>query len=216
MFNAIAVPLIVIFSFSFALLLNRQIKGLAFFRSFFILPLVIPVASVILVWNIMFNEYGVVNGILSNFNLQPVDWLRSDWSMAVLIILYLWKNCGYNMILFAAGLNSIPKEYYESARIDGAGWYTCLSKITIPFLIPTGFFVVMISVINSFKIFREAYLLAGSYPSLRIYMLQHFMNNNFFNLSYQRLTTAAFIMSVGIALLVLVLFKIEARFGRNI
>ena len=217
LFNIISVPLIMILSLLFAILLNRQIKGLAIFRSSFILPMVIPAASIILVWNIIFNQYGVLNTLLSNFSIvSEVDWIRSDWSMWVLVLLYIWKNCGYNVILLLAGLNNIPKEYYEAARIDGARPFDCFMRITIPFLIPTGFFVFMVSIVNSFKVFREAYLLAGSYPSLKIYMLQHFMNNNFMNLSYQRLTTAAFLMAIIIALLVLFIFKIEAKFGRSI
>ena len=201
-FNVISVPLIMALSLAFAILLNRQIKGLSFFRSSFILPMVIPAASVILVWNIIFSQYGVLNNLLSNFGISgDVDWIRSDWSMWILVLLYVWKNCGYNVILLLAGLNNIPKEYYEAAHIDGARSIDCFLKITVPFLIPTGFFVFMISIVNSFKVFREAYLLAGSYPSLKIYMLQHFMNNNFMNLSYQRLTTAAFLMAilVGVA-----------------
>ncbi len=216
-FNAISVPLIMVISLLFAILLNRKIKGLAIFRSFFILPMVIPAASIILVWNIVFNQYGVLNTFLSNFGIaSDVDWIRSDWSMWVLVVLYIWKNCGYNVILLLAGLNNIPKEYYEAARIDGAKPFDCFMKVTVPFLIPTGFFVFMISIVNSFKVFKEAYLLAGSYPSLDIYMLQHFMNNNFFNLSYQRLTTAAFLMAIVVAVLVIILYKIEARFGRSI
>lgn len=216
-FNVISVPLIMALSLVFAILLNRQIKGLSFFRSSFILPMVIPAASVILVWNIMFSQYGVLNNFLNSLGFpSDVDWIRSDWSMWVLVLLYVWKNCGYNVILLLAGLNNIPKEYYEAARIDGARPIDCFIKITVPFLIPTGFFVFMISIVNSFKVFREAYLLAGSYPSLKIYMLQHFMNNNFMNLSYQRLTTAAFLMAIIVALLVSVLYKVEGRFGRGI
>lgn len=215
-FNTISVPLIIIVSFIFALLLNGKIKGLSYFRSFFILPLVIPVSSVILVWQILFNEYGALNHFLSDFGIRPVDWMRSGWSLGVLTLVYIWKNCGYNIVLFLAGINSIPKEYYESARMDGAGSLICMTKITIPFLVPTGFFVFIMSIVNSFKVFREAYLLAGSYPDTHIYMLQHFMNNNFNNLSYQRLTTAAFLMAAAIGLLVFFMLKIESRFGRDI
>ncbi len=214
-FNAISVPLIMLLSFAFASLLNKKLKGVSYFRMFFICPLVIPIASVILVWQIMFNEYGALNHFLAGFGVKPVEWMRTGWSVGVLVLVYIWKNCGYNVILFLAGLNSIPAEYYESARIDGAGRFVCLRKITIPFLIPTGFFVFIISMINSFKVFREAYLLAGSYPHLDIYMLQHFMNNNFFNLSYQRLTTASFIMAAAVVVLVFLMFRMEARFKQN-
>ncbi len=216
MFNIICVPLIMAISLMFAVMLNKKLKGVSFFRSFFILPLVIPVASVILVWNIVFDRYGVLNKLLLFFHITPVDWMRSRWSFWVLMLIYVWKNCGYNVILFLAGLNGIPRDYYEAARIDGAGRFACLKAVTIPLLVPTGFFVFIISIINSFKVFREAYLMAGNYPYKDIYMLQHFMNNNFYNLSYQRLTTAAFLMAMFILLLVTVLFKFEARYGRNL
>jgi len=214
-FNGISVPIIMLISLAFAMLLNKKLKGVAYFRMFFIMPLVIPVASIILVWNIIFDAHGVFNHYIAALGIEPVDWMRSKWSVGVLVLLYIWKNCGYNVILFLAGLNSIPNEYYESARIDGAGPFTCMRRITLPFLIPTTFFVFIMSIINSFKVFREAYLLAGSYPHMDIYMLQHFMNNNFFNLSYQRLTTAAFLMTIVISLLVYFLFRIEARFNRD-
>lgn len=83
--------------------------------------MVIPAASVILVWNIILSQYGVLNNLLNTFGITgDVDWIRNDWSMWVLVLLYVWKNCGYNVILLLAGLNNIPREYYEAARIDGA------------------------------------------------------------------------------------------------
>lgn len=215
-FNFISVPVILLLSLSISLLLNSKVKYISVFKSLFILPLVIPVASVIYVWQILFGEYGTINGILILCNLQPVDWLNSGWSFFILVSLYVWKNCGYNIILFIAGLNNIPVEYYEAASIDGAGWVKCFLKITLPQLIPTGFFVFIISIINSFKVFREAYLLAGSYPHQDIYMLQHFMNNNFDNLNYQRLSTAAFFIVALIVLLVFFLFRFEERYGMDL
>lgn len=215
-FNVVSVPLIIIASLCLALLLNRKLRGVTYFRSFFIMPLVIPVASVILVWQILFSEFGVINGILLRLGLAPVEWLNSGWSFYILVLLYIWKNCGYNIILFITGLNNIPREYYESANIDGAGKKAVFFNITIPFLAPTGFFVLVISLINSFKVFREAYLLAGSYPYFDIYLLQHFMNNNFMNLNYQRLSTAAFIMVVVIVILVYVLFRFEKKLGKDL
>jgi multiple sugar transport system permease protein len=112
------------------------------------------------------------------------------------------------------GLNSIPREYYESAEIDGAGKFICFRYITLPFLVPTGFFVFIISIINSFKVFREAFLLGGSYPHFDLYMLQHFINNNFSNLNYQRLSTAAFLMLVIIVALTVILYRAENRHER--
>jgi len=216
-FIFISVPVIIMLALILALLLNRKGKDISCFKTFFILPLVIPVASVILFWNIVFDEYGILNGILSSFVMwQPIDWLNTGWSFYILVTLYVWKNCGYNIILFLAGLNNIPEEYYEAARIDGGGRLICFFKITVPFLIPTGFFVFIISIINSFKVFREAYLIAGNYPYFDIYMLQHFMNNNFQNLNYQRLSTAAFLMMIVVFILVFILFRFENKISKNL
>lgn len=214
-FNFVSVPVIMALSLTIAILLNGKAKYTAVFKTLFIMPLVIPVASVILVWQILFSKYGTINGIFSTIGIQPIDWLNSSWSFFILVSLYIWKNCGYNTILFIAGLNNIPVEYYEAARIDGAGRLKCFLKITVPYLIPAGFFVFVISIINSFKVFREAYLLAGNYPHQDIYMLQHFMNNNFNNLNYQRLSTAAFLIVVLIILLVYFLFAFEEKYGIN-
>lgn len=215
-FSSISVPLIIIVSFITALLLTMKIKGLAYFRTFYIIPLIIPTASVILAWKVLFDEYGFANHLLVNLSLHPNYWFEGKWSVIILTMLYLWKNCGYNIILFIAGIKSIPVNYYESARVDGAGRFRCMFGITIPLLLPTGFFVFIMSFINTFKVFKEAYLLAGSYPDPNIYLLQHFMNNNFFNLSYQRLATSAFIVLVLVFCLVYYMFRFERKFTRDI
>jgi multiple sugar transport system permease protein len=211
-FNVIAVPLIMAMPFFLALLLVQPFKGRSVFHTFFIIPLVIPVASIVKVWDIAFRSDGAINNILLYLKLAPVDWMGSSSSVLVLVLLYLWKNIGYNVILFQAGLAGIAKEYYESACIDGAGRVRCLTAITIPLIKPAAFFVLIISIINSFKVFREAYLLEGRYPEKNIYLLQHFMNNNFFNLNYQRLSTAALVMFAVIYLLVFLLFRVEKSF----
>lgn len=211
-FNLVSVPLVMITSLAFALLLNSKLRGVSYFRKFFILPLVIPVASVVLFWQIFFDGQGVLNGILSIMNIQPVDWLNSNKAFYILVLLYIWKNCGYNIILFLAGLNNIPSYYYEAAYIDGCGKVRAFFKITLYFLQPTIFFVFIISIINSFKVYREAFSLAGAYPHSSIYMLQHFMNNNFYNLNYQRLSTSAFLVFILIIILVYILFKFKSRY----
>ncbi len=214
-FNIVSVPFIIIVSLIFAILLNTKLKGVGLFRMIFIMPLVIPVASIILVWQIMFQEYGFINSILNRYGFITIDWINTRWSFYILVLIYTWKNCGYNIVLFLAGLNNIPKEYYEAAFINGAGKLKCFTKITFLYLAPTTFFVFVISIINSFKVFREAYLIAGSYPHSDMYMLQHFMNNNFFNLNYQRLSTAAFLMLIVIVLLVFLLYRTEEKLSKN-
>lgn len=215
-FTAVCVPLNMFFSLLLAMLLNKKIFGRNLFRTFFISPLVIPVASVVLVWQVFFEYNGTLNALFSQFNLVPVDWMNTLWARVVVLIMYLWKNVGYNMVLFLAGLQNIPTEYYESAQIDGAGSFKRFTSITLVYLTPTSFFVFIMSIINSFKVFRETYLISGDYPHESIYMLQHYMNNMFSSLDYQKLTSAACIMAVVIYLLVFNLFISERRISKSI
>jgi len=163
-FNAVSVPLVMIISLGITLILNSKIKKGSFFRTVLTFPLIIPLASVALVWQIFFRQTGVVNGVLLRFGIMGPDWLKTKWSFYILILLYVWKNCGYNMIIFLAGLNNVPKEYYEAASIDGCGKINMFFKITLPLILPTIFFVFIISIINSLRVYREAYLLSGQYP----------------------------------------------------
>ncbi|GAE00883.1 TPA: sugar ABC transporter permease [Clostridium botulinum] len=211
-FNAVSVPLVMIISLGITLILNSKIKKGSFFRTVLTFPLIIPLASVALVWQIFFRQTGVVNGVLLKFGIMGPDWLKTKWSFYILILLYVWKNCGYNMIIFLAGLNNVPKEYYEAASIDGCGKINMFFKITLPLILPTIFFVFIISIINSLRVYREAYLLSGQYPDPSIYMLQHFMNNNFTNLNYQRLSTASVIVFILVAVLVYSLFKLQKKY----
>jgi multiple sugar transport system permease protein len=217
-FTTISVPLILVLSLGLALLLAQKIPHSSLFRTIFIMPLVIPVASVVFVWQCLFDYNGWLNGLIHSLDgfagLAPVDWMKTGLARAVVVIVYIWKNIGYNMVLFLAGLQNIPGEYYESAGMDGAGAWRKFRGITLIYLMPTTFFVFVISVINSFKVFRETYLIAGEYPHDSIYMLQHYMNNMFSSLDYQKLTSAAFLMTAVIALLVYLLFSLERRINR--
>ncbi|WP_081735435.1 carbohydrate ABC transporter permease [Paenibacillus gorillae] len=215
LFTGISVPLLIAASLSLALLLNRPMFFRNGLRTAFIMPLVVPVASIVMIWQIFADWNGTLNLWLHHWGKERIDWLQSDWSMGVLVVMYLWKNIGYNMILFLAGLQSIPQDYYETARIEGAGRLRQLFHITLVYLTPTMFFVVLISIINSFKVFRETYLLAGDYPYDRIYMLQHYMNNMFFSLDIQKLTAAATLMVGCIVLFVTGLLRAERRFRDN-
>ncbi len=200
-FTGIGTPLAVVLSLLLAMALNKPVIGKRALRTLFISPLVIPVASVVLVFQVLFDNNGALNGLLTSMGASPVDWLKSDWARYIVMLLYLWKNVGYNMVLFLAGLSTVPKECLEAADMDGANAIQKFRHVTWPALLPTTFFVTVMSVINSFKVFREVYLLAGSYPHDSIYTLQHFMNNAFTSLDYQKLTSAAFIMAIAVTLI---------------
>lgn len=210
-FIAVGVPLLMALSFLLALALYRKFRGASFFRSAFLMPMVIPVAATITVVQAFFGGGGLTNQLLALLGLPVQDFMGSELAFPVLVGLYIWKNCGYNIVLFLAGLSAIPADFSDAARCDGASSGYILRHITLPLMIPNFFFVFVISVVNAFKSFREAFLLGGEHPHESIYMLQHFMNNNFQNLNYPRLSTAALLIFIVIFLLVLLLFRVKRK-----
>jgi multiple sugar transport system permease protein len=215
-FSALSVPLAVVLSLLMALMLECRIPWKSQFRTFFLSPMMVPVASIILVWQVLFHANGVVNEFLAVFGATGVDWLKSDYCMVVIVVLFLWKNLGYNMILFMAALNNIPKTLLEVAEVEGASAGYQFFHIKLRYLSPTVLFVTILSIINSFKIFREVYLLTGNYPYDKLYMLQHFMNNMFANLDYQKLSAAAVLLALVIVALLAILFAVENWFGKDV
>ena len=215
-FSAIAVPLAVILAIVLALMLECRIPMKSQFRTFFLSPMMVPVASVVLIWQVLFNYNGTINEFLALFDIAKIDWLQSDHCQAVVIILFLWKNLGYNMILFMAGLANIPKELLEVADVEGASEGYKFFAIKLRYLSPTVLFVTILSLINSFKVFREVYLLTGDYPYEKLYMLQHFMNNTFKSLDYQKLSAAAVVMALVMVVLIALLFYAEDKFGKDV
>lgn len=216
-FALLAVPLAVVLSLLIALLLNSGMPGKSMFRSILLNPMMVPVASVVLIWQVLFSYNGVINGWTETlFGADKIDWLKSDYSQVVILVMFLWKNLGYNMVLFLAALNNIPGEIIESAKMDGAGPIKRFFSIKLYYLSSTIFFVGIMSLINSFKIFREVYLLTGDYPYNNLYMLQHFMNNAFNSLDYSKLSAGAIIMCIAMIIIVGVMFICEAKFGENI
>ena len=216
LFSAIAVPLAVVLSLALAVMLEARIPGKSTFRTFFLSPMMVPVASVVLIWQVLFSYNGSVNEWLGLAGSARIDWLQSDWNIYVVVLLFLWKNLGYFMILFMAGLANIPKELLEVADVEGASESYKFFAIKLRYLSPTVLFVTILSLINSFKVFREVYLLTGDYPLGRLYMLQHFMNNTFRALDYQKLSAAAVVMALVMVVIIALLFWIEDVFGKDV
>ena len=213
-FTAINVPLVIGISLILALCLHQTVMFKNAIISSFILPIVVPVASIVMLWQILFDWNGTINLWMVKMGFSQIDWMKSDWSIVVVSLVYLWKNIGYNMIIFLAGLQNIPKDYYEIAEMEGTGRFFKFRQITLVYLTPTMFFVLLMSIINSFKVFRETYLIAGDYPYDRIYMIQHYMNNMFASLNVQKLTAAASLMVLCILILVFIFFAIERRYRK--
>lgn len=215
-FLGIGVPLIMFSGFAIALLIKKSFAGSRIFRSVLLLPMVIPVASVVMVIQVFFAEQGIINGLLEQAGFSIENWLHGPSAFYILIGMYIWKNCGYNVVLILAGLNMIPEELYQTAAIEGAGEWKKFRFITLPLVWPSLFFTFVMSVVNSFKSYREAFLLGGTHPHDSIYMLQHFLNNNFDNLNYQRLSVASTMLFLAILIVVGVLYILQDKHGEEV
>ena len=187
-FMVICIPILMIFSLLIAVFLNAGIRGANYLKTAYLVPMAIPVASVVLIWRLLFHQNGYFSGLLHMFGMQSQDWMDTGFAFWILVFSYVWKT-------------AIPDTLYEAARADGANNIQCFRYITMPNLMSTLYTITVLAFLNSFKVFREAYLVAGDYPHESMYLLQHLFNNWFRELSLDKMSAAA----VVIALLILVL-----------
>ena len=215
-FSLIAVPLVVLLSMAFAFALDAALPFKSQIRTLLLSPMMVPIASVILIWQVLFHYNGVVNEFLVFMGKARIDWFKSYYAQVILVILFIWKNLGYNMILFIAAISTIPKEIIEVAELESAKKWQIFFFIKIRYLSSTILFVTILSLINSFKVFREVYMLTGEYPFDALYLLQHFMNNTFNSLDYQKLSAAAVILCLFMIVIIGGLFWVENYFGKDL
>ena len=175
-------------------------KWMRLFKSVYLLPMAVPTAVVVLIWKVLFHREGIGNQMLAFFHIEAVDWMSTDAAFVVLVISYIWKNLGYTIVLWIAGMAAIPDSIIEAARVDGATQGQCVRYMVLPQLKPVFYTITMLSFLNSFKVFREAYLVAGAYPQKSIYLLQHLFNNWFTNLEIEKMSSAAVLLAVFFAL----------------
>lgn len=189
LFTAVCLPLLIVSSFITAYILSKLIND-RLIHSVLLFPMAIPTATMVLIWQILFADHGYINGILYHMGRDTVGFL-GDKSFWLLVGSYIWKNLGYTVLLWLTGMKSISSSLCEAAKVDGAGEVQCLIYITIPNLLPTLYTITIISFLNSFKVFREAYLLAGSYPHESIYLMQHLFSNWFTNMDLGKMAAAS-------------------------
>lgn len=160
-YAVLSVPLSITMSLAIALLLNNPIKGIGLYRTIYFIPVITSINAVAIVWNFIYHpDFGLLNKILAIFSIEPRLWLQDpDWAMPCIIFMSVWKGLGYNVIIFLAGLQNIPKHLYEAARIDGASRWQQFRHITWPLLTPTTFFIFVISSIGSFQVFAQVYMM---------------------------------------------------------
>lgn len=194
-FTLISVPLIMIFSIAAAVLIWRYALKASVVQSAFFLPVLLPSASFVMFWQAYMS------------NVQP---------FSSLILFYIWKYAGLNIMLVLTALCTVPKEVTEAADIDGAGMLRKINNILMPMISPTLFFIFILSIVNSLKIFKESYLLYGAYPDESVYMMQNYLNNHFMKLNYQNISTASIFFALAVYTVVAVLFVLERRINGKV
>lgn len=203
-FVAVGLPVLLVLSLILTLMIDKCIHPQRW-KFVYLFPMAVPTATVVLVWKLIFHENGLLNVMLKKCGLSAVDWLGGDASFFVLIFSYLWKNIGYTIVLWMAGLHSIPAEHKEAARVDGASERQCFWRVILPELKPMMYTITILSFLNTFRVFREAYLVAGAYPQQKMYLLQHLFNNWFTNLEMDKMAAAAVCITILFLLGVIIL-----------
>ncbi|MFC0187214.1 carbohydrate ABC transporter permease [Fictibacillus aquaticus] len=167
LFIILYLPTVLVVALGIAMLLNKKMKGRTFFRAAYFIPVISSWVAVSLIWKWLFNPaYGLVNYFLSWFGINGPDWLQDpNWAMIAIVLTSVWKDTGFVMVLFLAGLQNISETYYEAADIDGATPFKKFLHITIPLLTPTTFFILIISLINSFQVFDQVMIMTEGGPA---------------------------------------------------
>jgi len=195
-FTLVCLPLLLLFSLLLAVLAYSGGKAAGMWKNCYLAPMAVPAACVALLWRLLFDNHGLINGAVVSLGGTAVDWMNTGSAFGVLVGSYLWKNTGYVMVLWIAAMDGIPGTVYEAAKIDGAGNKAAFFYITLPCIRPAAFTIVVFSFLNSFKVFREAYLVAGNYPQESIYLLQHVFNNWFLSLSVDKMAAGAVLLGL--------------------
>ena len=199
-FLGLGLPLVLLLAYGLALFLKSRARRSPVLRGVFLLPYVMPVAGTVLLIDLLFAERGLVNRLLLALGLPLADWLQSPAAFWVMLLLYLWKSAGYAVVLLLSGLLTIPAEYYQVAQVEGASAAQAFRFVTMPQMWYSLFLALVFSLINAFQCFREMFLVGGEHPHESVYMLQHFLNNSFESLNYQRLSVASVLLFLVIAL----------------
>ncbi|MCI6707739.1 MULTISPECIES: carbohydrate ABC transporter permease [Eisenbergiella] len=219
-FVLVCLPLLIGLGLIIACFLSRFTR-IHFLKSAFLFPMAVPAATVVLVWKLIFDRQGFLNlfltrlgeaaysaGVLQSAPVFDIDYMGTGAAFWVLVFSYIWKNLGYTVVLWLTGILSISTQIREAARVDGAGEFTCFVKIIMPNLKPVLYTITVLSFLNTFKAFREAYLVAGSYPDESMYLLQHLFNNWFTNLDFDKMAAAAVILGFILFAAILLLQKL--------
>ena len=208
-------PLSVIVSLGAALLVNARLaRWKSFFRTAYFAPVVTTLVAVALVWRYLYHPtYGPINYLLGKVGIGPIDWLGDPaWAMPAIIILAVWKNFGYNMLIFIAGLQNIPDDLYDAADLDGANWWHRFRHVTLPMLGPTFLFVGVVTMIGYFQLFAEPYVMTQGGPlksTLSVVLLMYEEGFRWWRIG--NAAAIAFVLFLIMLLLTLLQFRLRPR-----
>lgn len=215
-FILVCIPLLLLLSLAISIYIYENPRLGSMLKTSFLIPMAIPITSVVLMWRFLFDDNGILNGILCSLGINTVSWMNGSTAFWILVGSYIWKNLGYNIILWLAALATIEPQVQAAAKLDGASGFQRLVRITLPSVKNGTFIVVVLAILNSFKVFREVYLVAGDYPHDSIYMIQHLFNNWFRELELNKLAAGAVIDSVVLIILILILQKCWKKGGTKL
>jgi multiple sugar transport system permease protein len=213
-YTLLFVPASVIIPLLVAVVMNQQLRGVTFYRSIYFLPVVTSTVAVALVWQWLYNpEFGPINYLLDQLGIKGPAWIASpEWAMPALVVMSVWQVTGYNMVIYLAGLQGIPEEYYEAAAIDGATRWRQFFHLTIPLISPTTFFVLVISIINALQVFEQTYILTQGGPAYATLTIAFYIYQQAFQWFHMGFGAAlAYVLFLLILLVTLVQFLVQKR-----
>jgi multiple sugar transport system permease protein len=214
-YTAVIVPVGAALALGLALALNRGLRGIVVLRSLYFLPVISSTVAVSLVWGWLYNQqFGLINYLLSLVGITGPAWLAdTTTAMPSIIIMSIWKGLGYNMVIFLAGLQGIPQELYEAAKIDGAGAWARFRYVTWPLVSPTTFFVVVLSTIAAFQVFDQTYVMTAGGPAYSTTTLALFIYQNAFQWFHMGYAAAlSYVLFLAVAAVTLIQFRAQGRF----
>ena len=213
-FAAMYVPGVIILSLIVALLLNRKVRGVSFFRVLFFLPVISSSVAIGLLWTWIYaQDNGLLNYVITSLGGNPVRWLGRDMALYSVTVVNIWGAVGEGMIIFLAGLQAVPKDYYEAAKLDGATGWQRLTNVTLPLIVPSIFFQAVISTINAFQVFEYIYILTrtssgGSTTPTLVFTIYR---NGFNYFRMGQASAQAIVLALIIFVLTLIYFRIQRR-----
>ncbi|MBB6671854.1 carbohydrate ABC transporter permease [Cohnella nanjingensis] len=179
-YTLLSVPIGIVLSLLLAVLIKLPLRGMTFFKAIYFLPVISSFAVIAIIWSFLLDpDIGLLSYYLHEWGIPVKDWLRNpDWAMPAVIMVAVWKNIGFNMVIFLAGLQEIPESVYEASKLDGAGPVRRFWSVTLPMLRHTLLFVVIISVISSFQVFDQVYVMTRGGPVFKtetiVYFIYHY------------------------------------------